>query len=209
MTAITKRQKRLSRRGRKPIPDLERTPEGRISRSNEQTEKRESEKAADVMATVLDMRQRLHGATGDNAKDPAWGYVLGRIWLDGKLGTGELGKLRLDRGNRYASDMARYHGLTGIPFPSVRAQNLFNVRGEEGDESESRVEAVQKATKRMMLLEATLLNAKDGRNAATTVKNVCLLDIDEARGWPPHMMSYLCAGLDALVWRYGLLGDGK
>lgn len=207
MTAITKRQKRLSRRGRKRLPDLERTPEGRISRSNEQNEKRESEKAADVMATVIDMRQRLHGATGENVKDPAWGYALGRIWLDGNLGRGELGRLRLEAGNRYASDLARYYGLTGIPFPSARAQSLFSVGGHDGEISESRADAARKASNRMMTLEGALLKCKDGRNAATTVKNVCLLDIEEARGWPSHMLDFLRSGLDALVWQYGLIGE--
>lgn len=223
MTAITRAQKLKAKRGRPRLPNLARTQSGRISRSSTQTQERKATEEQKAMATVINMRERLHGATGSNAKALEWGYVLGRIWMDGNLGprsepTTEpnkprglmrIGDFRLEAGNRYAADMATYFGLTGIPFPSVRAQTLFQSgRGYEGDITAERNEIIKDSADWMMALEGVLLKCENGRNVATTVKNICVLDIDEARGWPPHMHAYLRTGLDALVWKYGLQSQG-
>lgn len=208
--ARTRGQKK--RAGRPLIPNKPRTPEGRISRTKDQNEQR----AENIMGVVIEMRGRLHGASGENARRPEWGYVLGRIYLDGNLGpltnggdTKGRAELRLEAGNRYAQDMARYYGLTGVQFPSARAQSLFTVRGTSDEVTDSVAAAARKASDNMMMLEGKLLSLAHGRQVATTVKNVCLMDIDEARGWPKHMHEYLRSGLDALVWVYGLQAEGE
>lgn len=215
MKARTKAERLRSKRGRPRIEGVDRTPDGRISRSSENTERY-------ATATVIDMRRRLYGATGANAKRAEWGYVLGRIYLDGNLGPvadrdeedfekrkkGDA-ELRLLAGNSYAEDMSRYFGLVGIPFPSARAQSLFAVRGHPAEYSASLDDAVSRATNKAMRLEGALLSCRDGKRVMSTIKNVVLLDLDEARGWPGHMMDYLRRGLDALVAEYGLTYGGK
>jgi hypothetical protein len=202
MKAKTKSAKRRLKTGRPRIEGMERTPSGQISRSKVNLGEREK----DVMATVIDARARLHGANEANAKSPEWGYVLGRIYMDGNLGRGHLANMRLKAGNNYATDIGRYYGLTGIPFPSARAQCMFSIGGFDGDVSESRADAARKASAKMMALEGVLLRCEDGRSVATTVKNICILDLDEARGWPTHMHGLLRRGLDALILHYQLTG---
>lgn len=214
MKARTKAARVKSRRGRPRIQDLDRTDTGRIRRTVTQVQQR-------ATAAVIDMRQRLYGATGSNAMRLEWGYVLGRIYLDGNLGPiadreeADFKKrkkgpaeLRLLAGNQYAEDMACYFGIVGIPFPSARAQSLFSVRGHPAEYSEAIADAAHRATTKAMRLESALLDCRQGRQVASTVKNVVLLDIDEARGWPGHMMGFLRRGLDALVVEYGLT-DGR
>lgn len=217
MKARTRARKRAKGAGRKPIPDMPRTPSGAISRSHAGRQARddltreltEAEKA-DAMSVVIDMRQRVHGASTATAKRPEWGYVLGRIYLDENLGSLDgVGKMRLEAGTRYADALARYHGLTGIPFPSARGQNLFSVHGYDGETSAERAKAARKASDRRMELEGVLLRLPNGRHIASTVHSVCFLDIDESRGWPPHMLAYLRSGLDALILHEGLRGRGE
>lgn len=156
------------------------------------------------------------------AKRPEAGFTLGRMYLDGSLGpivlprreAGEkeeeketLAWCRLQAGINFGKDASRYHGLTGIPFPSARALDLFSVGGHEGEVSEEREQQIKSATKRYMMLESDLLSQNNGRAVKTAVYNVCFMDIEEARMWyrhAPHMHALLITGLDALLWRYGL-----
>ena len=216
MKARTKARRR-AKGGLKPVPGVRRFPSGDIyitkemrrQRENEARELTESEKA-DAMSVVVQMRQRVHGASPATAKRPEWGYVLGRIYLDGKLGSLDgIGKVRHDAGTRYADALAKYHGLTGIPFPSARAQNLFSVHGYDSDMSENRASAARRASNRRMELEGILLRLPQGRRVASTVYNVCFMDLDAARDWPPHMMGYLRTGLDALILNEGLPSRGE
>lgn len=157
------------------------------------------------MSVAIDMRQRVHGACTATARRPEWGYVLGRIYLDGKLGSMEgIGKMRLEAGTRYADAMARYHGLTGMPLPSARAQNLFSVHGYDGETSAELAKAARRASDRRMEIEGVLLRLPNGRHVASAVHSVCFLDLDESRGWPDHMMAYLRRGLAELGLHFGL-----
>lgn len=217
MKARTKARKRAKGAGRKPLPNMPRTVSGAISRSHQGRQARddyardltEAEKA-DTMSVAVEMRQRVHGATTATARRPEWGFVLGRIYLDGKLGDIDgLGKMRLEAGVRYADTLARYHGLTGIPFPSARAQNLFSVHGYDGDTTAERANAARRASDRRMALEGVLLRLPQGRQIASTVHSVCFLDIDESRSWSAHMIAYLRSGLDALILNEGLRGRGE
>jgi hypothetical protein len=129
------------------------------------------------------------------ATDPRRGYTLGLMLLDGTI-TEE----QHEAGIRYAEDMARYYGLTGVPFPSPRAQNLFAVRGEAA-ESESKAERARKARDRMKELQAVLQRVGDintGRRVSHSVQEVAFLDNIGARRWPEHMLLYLRRGLNAV-----------
>lgn len=179
---------------------MERTDSGRIRRNKANQDK--------VKETVTEMRQRLYGAR--NPEDPRWGYTLGRIYLDGNLGNIDrangkgLAEMRLEAGNTYAEDVARYYALTGIPFPSARAQNLFAVHGFDGDVTEDRARRARQAGNKFMELEGVLLRCERGRQVSSAVKSVCIMDIEEARLWPDHMIDLLITGLDAMLFHYGL-----
>jgi hypothetical protein len=200
MKARTKARRRA--KAYRPVaPNVERTPDGRIRRTIARREQSEQE----TLSVVLDMRTRLHGAPAATAREREWGFVLGRMYLDGTLGnkTG-LGRVRMKAGERYAESMSRFYGLSGVPFPSARAQDLFRVHSYDGDVSEERAVAIAKAARQAGEIAATLRRLPNGVHIETTVRNVCLIDIDEARKWPPHMLSMLLRGLDALILLWGL-----
>jgi len=196
---------------------MPRTASGAISRSQAGKQARESlarelteAEKADTMSVVVETRQRVHGACTATARRPEWGYVLGRIYLDGKLGSMEgIGKMRLEAGIRYADTLARYHGLTGIPLPSARAQNLFSVHGYDGETSAEIAKAARRASDKRMELEGVLLRLPNGRHVASAVHSICFLDLDEARLWPDHMLAYLRSGMDAIILHEGLRGRGE
>jgi hypothetical protein len=134
------------------------------------------------------------------ATDPRRGYTLGLMWLDGTIREDQH-----EAGIRYAQDIVRYLALKGLPFPSARAQNLFAVRGHDGEESESRVEAAMKAQERFKALQRTLQEVGDidtGRKVERKVAEVCVQDIIEARKWPEPTLMLLRKGLNALSWYY-------
>lgn len=133
------------------------------------------------------------------ALDPRRGYALGLLLLDHRVTQDQH-----DIGMMYAEDMARYYGLSGIGFPSPRAQNLFSVHGV-AHETESRAEAARRARTLAKRFDTILLAVGDidtGRRVAHAIKQVCVLDVQEARCWPEHMLDYLRRGLNALGKRH-------
>lgn len=204
------------RSGRPRLVGVPRNASGRICETRDERnermawQKRETE--AETMATALLARQNVYDLSEAQAKHPEAGHVLGRIYLDGTLGEVRENKegiayVRLTAGKRYAEDMARYYGLTGIPFPSPRAMELFRIGGYDGEVSAERARQAKLAANHAQSLEAALLaSCGHGRQVAHTVKSVCLLDIEESRGWPEHMMKWLRTGLDELVLTYGVRG---
>jgi hypothetical protein len=188
--------------------DAIRTKSGRISEGNA-----ESVRRAEIMTeTAKEARRRVFGISEKDSGSQEAGSVLGRLYLDGALGLvmKQQGTswLRKEAGDRYAMDMARYYMLTGIPHPSPRAQNVLAVRGYDGDEAESRAQAARKASNRMMALEMCLGAADtQGRPVTSSIKTVCIMDEETARGWHPSQIQHLRRGLDALVKFYGLDGQ--
>src|SRR5687768_5669255 len=126
MTARSKAQKLAAKRGRpKLLASIDtRERNGRLSRRKERTVLLEHE----MIQTVAETRMRhFNLPNAEAAADPRQGYVLGRMLMDGTVN-----QRQHDAGCRFAEDMARYYGLTGIQFPSAHAQNLFAVRGSGG-----------------------------------------------------------------------------
>lgn len=135
----------------------------------------------------------------EQAVDPRRGYVVGLMFLDHTIT-----KRQHDALVKYAEDMARFYGLTGIQFPSARAQDLFAVRSD-GDDPEGRVLAAQAARHRAKSIQSVLLACGDintGRRVEHTVKSVALLDIAESRKWPTHMIAWLRQGANAMAEYY-------
>lgn len=153
------------------------------------------EREAAVTATVIDARMRIYHVSGDEAMNPLRGYALGRLHLDRKNGiTAE----HLEAGNKMAEDFARYYRLTGIPFPSARAQNVLRLGGEGAPVNP--IEA-RSAANKVMALEGVLGGADEqGRPVTSVIKRLILADEDIVM---PHMVVFARRGLDALVKYYG------
>lgn len=216
MKARTASAKRKAKRGRPPIAGVEREPNGRPRRMKESMRKAMTE--SEARSVVVEQRIKRDNIVAfkqkdgkvispeEQAADPRRGYVLGLMWIDATIR-----EHQHEAGIRYAQDISRYLGLKGLPFPSPRAQNLFAVRGHDGEESESRVEAAQKAEERFKATRKALLAVGDidtGRKVERKVAEVCVQDIMEARTWPEPTLLLLRKGLNALAFHYGVV-DSK
>lgn len=207
MTARSKAQKLAAKRGRPPKLAANintREPNGRPSRRQLRTEVVEQEEARMNMDTVVKTRARhLHLVGKDaivQAANPRYGYLLGRIRMDGHITEDQF-----DAGQRYSEDMSRYYGLTGVPFPSAKAQNLFAIKSD-GGEPEGKAEAARKARAKMVELRDVLLRCGDintGRRVIHTVNAVCVEDLENLRNLNPPMLAWLKRGLNALAVFYG------
>lgn len=201
MKAATKAVKRARKTGRPRISHAERHACGKIkkawSQDNKANTERELEK--DAMSVAVEARQRIHGV--EDGKSQLAGYTLGRIFLDGKI-TEEQRKA----GDEFAEAMARYYRLTGVPFPSPRAQAIGGIRGSDGDVSESLANAARRASNTMMRLTGVLLQCKDGPQVRQTVISVCVMDYENMRDMPDMQMGWLKRGLTELAIHMGLRG---
>lgn len=139
----------------------------------------------------------------EQAADPRRGYTLGLMVLDHTITDRQH-----DAGVRFAEDMARYYGLTGIKFPSARAQNLFAIRGDNnGEDSYRRAEKSRDASKLAGRLRDILLgtgNIDEGRRVVHSVTEVAVLDNPQARKWPDHMLMFIRKGLNRLADHYAI-----
>lgn len=190
--AIKKRRKRakLKRGGRPSIPNALRTEAGRISRSSAEKNRQRLESEAQIKNTALTARSTKQGISIKHANDPLWGYSLGQL-----MKLERISKAEHDSGVEIGIMMSNYYGLTGIPFPSARAQNLFAVGGHQGETTTEQAKAARSASNRYMLFQGEVLRSgRKGREVHTTLRNVCLLDYD-TQEWPNHMINLLKNGL--------------
>nr|WMC99326.1 hypothetical protein RAR13_11775 [Aminobacter aminovorans] len=205
MTAYSKAAKRAQKRGRPILPaELStREPNGRPSRRKA----RASELEQQIKHVAVSRRIRQFGLVDNKvetaekqAEDPRHGYLLGRMFMDGTINAGQH-----EAGMKYAEDMARYFGLTGVAFPSARAQDLFAVRSTGGEDSQSKADAARTARDKMVKLRSVLLGTGDidtGRRIDHTVRMVCVEDIDHLRTLNAPMKAWLVRGLNALAKFY-------
>jgi hypothetical protein len=201
MTARSKAARLAAKRGRpKLAANLNtREPNGRKSRRSERTELLEHEMISTVAATRVRHLHLVGQDAIEKAANPRYGYTLGRIRMDGHI-TEE----QFDAGQRYSEDMARYYVLTGVPFPSAKAQNMFAIKSD-GGEPEGKAEAARKARAKMVELRDVLLKCGDintGRRVIHTVNAVCVEDLDNLRHLNPPMLAWLKRGLNALAVFY-------
>lgn len=204
--ARTQAQKLRQKRGRPALPANvnSREPNGRLSRRQERQEYLEHETVSIAASARVRHLKLVDGDVSaiKQALDPMNGYVLGRLRMDGKLT-----ERQHEAGIRYANDMARYYGLTGVQFPSARAQNLFAVRGSDGDDSDNRKEAALRARDRKIDLVKTLESCGDintARKVQYTVNAVCVESLDHMRNLNPLMQEWLRKGLNKLADFYGV-----
>lgn len=192
--ARTAGQKRAAKRGRPLMPDVEREPNGRASRRKLAVIVRKDESERAVKSVAMEARERLYGISDKMSDRPEAGYTLGRLFLFGMIT-----KEQLDAGNHMAEDFARYYGLTGVPFPSARAQDLFRVRGMPGPD---RADAARAASNAIMAIEMALgLADQSGRPVTTVTKRVCVQD-DDTNIHHAYTLLMLQKGLSALAVHY-------
>jgi len=163
----------------------------------------------EVKSVAIEARMRIHLGINDNSEakkqDLAYassvfaGYTLGRIFLDGNITEGQR-----KAGDAFGEAMARYYSLTGIPFPSARAQSLFSIAGHDGEVSEDRAKRARNSTNKMMELTGALLQCIDGPQVRQTILNVVVMDHEVLRKMPPQQMRWLKRGLDKLQSHMGI-----
>ncbi|WP_046120776.1 hypothetical protein [Ensifer aridi] len=185
------RAKRKAQLGRPRKANAERFACGKIKPG---WSKQESEKEA--MAVALAARKRMHGL---ETRSAFAGYTVGRLFLDGRIT-----EQQREAGDDYAAAMVRYYHITGIPFPSVRAQDIGRVQGHPGEQKEERARMAAKSAERMMRPEGLLLGCEEGRQVKTTVFNVCVMDYEGLRMMPEAQLLWLKRGLNALLFDKGL-----
>lgn len=185
--------------GRPRKQGVERYPSGDVKRGETQRE---------VMSVAIEARRRIDGwgdkVTDNTVKSQFAGYTLGRIFLDGRI-TEEQRKA----GDEYAEIISRYHRLTGIPFPSARAQSLFSVKGHDGEQSESVTTRARNATNAMMEAIGILLRCEDGPQVKQLVFNLVVMDYEHLRGMGDQQLLWLKRGLNALAARRQLPTHAK
>lgn len=186
------RIKRATRAGRPRKENVDRYPSGQI---------RHSETEKEVKSVAMEARARVHGL---QTASVFAGYTLGRMYLDGRITECER-----EAGDAYASQMVRYYGLTGIQFPSARAQSLFSIKGFDGETTSERARQAREAADRMMKLEGILLQLEDGPRVKTTVYNTCVLDYEVMRTMSETQLLWLKRGLQEIHWQLGLAKSAK
>lgn len=195
------------RRGKgKKKPNMIRTEDGRISRSQEAQEAHqlarnavERETQRQARETAVSARMRVYGVSEEIAAKQEAGTALGLLALDGKI-TG----IQKEAGKRYSLDMERYYRCSGVPFPSARAMDMFAVRGYQGETTQQEADAARRATDKMMHLEGLLLRCNGGRQVKEKVFQVCVLDELQSRNWNGLTIGLLKSGLNALAEEYGI-----
>lgn len=188
---MSKANRRRKNKGGRPRLDIEREPNGRPVRSL-----RRAETEAETRSVALEARMRVYGASESECQRPEYGSVIGRLYL-----SKQIRKHHFEAGNRMAEDFARYYGLTGIPYPSAKAQDISRVKGLGSDPNPVKVRA---AANKVMAIEMMLGGVDvQGRPVTSVCKRVCIMDEENGMEFP-HMVKLLVRGLDALVRLYGI-----
>lgn len=188
MTSVAERRRNKIKLGRPRKEGVDRFACGKVKPS--ETEK-------ETKSVAIAARVKHHGDI--DVANPLSGYVLGRIFLDGKISDDQR-----KAGDEYAEDIARYHKLVGIPFPSARAQSLFSIKGYDGDVTEDYAAKARRASNRMMEVTGILLRCQDGPQVRATAYNVCVMSHDHLRDMPAQQMLWLRRGLQALWDKRGV-----
>lgn len=203
MAARTQAAKLRQKRGARLLPSTDREPNGRKSRRKLATKERGRNMEMAVMDTAIQRRVRHLGVTEKQALDPLCGSVLGRLRFDNRVT-----QAQYDAGVKYGEDMGRFYMLTGTPFPSARAQDLFAVRGDDGETTENKAAQARAARDKANKLRTVMLGCGDintGRKVVHTVTEIVIMDTEQARGWSDFMIGLLKRGLNALAKEYGIL----
>ena len=196
MSRANRRRKKMG--GRPRIEGVTRDENGRISQRKADVTARAKKDAAETekeaRATVVEARQRVLGASESDSIKQEMGSVLGRLFLAKAISPAQY-----EAGKRMGEDFQLYYGLTGIPHPSAKAQDMSRVRGLGKDADPAKARA---ASNRVMAIERELgLADTQGKPVTSICKRVVILDDGQGIEYA-HMRSWLKRGLEALIDYY-------
>ena len=170
-----------------------------------------AETQREVMATVLEARQRQYGVTARQAKDERLGSAIGRLAFAGKITAEQLAAAEL-----YGDLMARNRGVMGLPriHPHSAAGLMVDegIFGKNTNVHEPEfVERVRRRAAAAILMVRTSdgdAPASTGRKPSALVHVVACYDTDAA-AWSRADLRNLCHGLDALVGLFRVRRDSS
>lgn len=180
-------------RGRKRKPG-KRHPSGKLVQASGAESQRE------VMATVLEARQRHFGISARQARDERLGTSLGRLAFAGKIMADHFAA-----GERYGELMARCHAVMGLPMDQPRSvtgllinEGIFG--GGTPDPDPELVEKIRRQAAGAALMLRTCdqdAAGKAGRRPSVLVHLLACHDIEALR-WSPADFHNLRLGLETL-----------
>ena len=170
-----------------------------------------AETQREVMATVLEARQRQYGVSARQAKDDRLGSAIGRLAFAGNIAAEQLAAAEL-----YGELMARNRGVMGLPriHPHSAAGLMLDegIFGRNTNVHEPEfVERVRRRAAAAILMVRTSdgdAPASTGRKPSALVHAVACYDTDAA-AWSRANLRNLCHGLDALVGLFRVRRDSS
>lgn len=168
-----------------------------------------AETQREVMATVLEARQRHHGVTAKQARDERLGTALGRLAF-GQVITAE----QYAAGQKYGEVYHRHHAVMGwpMPFPASVTALLASdgvLGGVGAPPSRELIEKVRRHFGAVLdVLDQCDRDRLDAPGKAPSVLAYRLVCLDEdAGGWPQADLTNLALVLDALADLFGIARD--
>ena len=168
-----------------------------------------AETQREVMATVLEARQRHYGVTARQARDERLGTALGRLVFKEVI-TAE----QYAAGQKYAAIYHRHHAVMGwpMPFPASVTALLASdgiLGGVGAPPSRELIEKVRRHYGAVLdVLNCCDRDRLDAPGKAPSVVAYRLICLDEdAGGWPQADRHNLSIALDALAELFGMARD--
>jgi hypothetical protein len=168
-----------------------------------------AETQREVMATVLEARQRHYGVTAKQARDERLGTALGRLAFTASI-TAE----QYAAGQKYAEIYHRHHAVMGwpLPFPASVTALLASdgvLGGVGAPPSRELIEKVRRHYGAVLnVLNCCDRDRLDAPGKAPSVAAYRLVCLDEdAGGWPQADRHNLSFALDALAELFGMARD--
>lgn len=184
---------------------------GRRHPSGKLVQPSSGETQREVVATVLQARQRHYGVTAKQAKDERLGSALGRLAFAGKITADQYGA-----GEMYGEIMARNRAVMGLPMDQPRSvtgllinEGIFG--GSAPDHDPAFVEKVRRrAASAILMLRTADHDAPGtvGRRPSVLVHAVVCHEA-EAVHWPAADIVNLGHGLDALCSLFRIGSDSS
>lgn len=169
-----------------------------------------AETQREVMATVLEARQRHYGVTARQARDERLGTALGRLAFTACI-TAE----QYAAGQKYAEIYHRHHAVMGWPMPfpasvtALLASDGVLGGGVGAPPSRELIEKVRRHYGAVLdVLDQCDRKRLDAPGKAPSVLAYRLVCLDEdAGGWPQTDLTNLALVLDALAELFGITRD--
>lgn len=170
-----------------------------------------AETQREVMATVLEARQRQYGVTARQAKDERLGSAIGRLAFAGKITAEQLAAAEL-----YGDLMARNRAVMGLPPANpVSAAWLMLEQGIIGrsttEPDQDYVAKIRRRAAAAILMLRTADSdapANVGRKPSVLVHAVVRHDVDASQ-WSPADLRNLCHGLETLCRLFRVRRDSS